>query len=408
MLLYTSLFSILVSLLLTLNNWRVNRNAGYLGLAFLTIALYGITHHFLTIEPSVYGILAFYNHFTPLYLLTGPLVFFYVRGTLQDRTGLSRTDWLHFLPSLIQAIGITPWIFMPIGSKTEIAHALTQDINLMKTLDTNLFLSPVSATIVRHAHLMGYLTASLWWWWNSSRNKARVPARQLLLSSRWIAILLFSLLALDVLLFSATADALSKDIRESLLYSGILQGLLGSLFAALPLSLLFFPQILYGMPALEPALAVQPKRPELDQKPHIPSHADQPVAREPILTEIEEPFLELADRIRLHMEKNRPFTRPDYKMDDLALELGVPLNHIAYCLSEVMHQKFTAMRMAYRVQYSKDLLRAGKHEQYTIEGIALQAGFGSRSNFYSAFREITGMSPTEFIEQDNAGSLAPA
>lgn len=395
MLLYTSIFSILVSLILTTSNWRINRNTGLLGLAFLTIALYGITHHFTAVEPSSTGLIILYNHFTPLYFLTGPLVFFYVRGTFRDKPSLSRSDALHFLPALIQLIGILPWIFMPLADKRNLIQSIIVDLNQMKELNTNMFCRPAVATGIRNVHLMAYLIASGVMWWRFSTQKKSVPARQLMFSYSWIAILLISLFMLDVLLMLFTWDSMNKDIRESFLFSRSLQLISGFFYAALPSSLLFFPQILYGMPALQithskPASASRTPEPA---DPAKPSMEDQGPG--------DEPFQLLAQQIKEHMEKNKPFTRADYRIDDLALELQVPLNHIAYCLSIVMKQKFTALRTAYRVEYSKTLLRAGQLEKYTIEGIALKAGFGSRSNFYSAFREVTGMSPSEFMEQQD-------
>ena len=403
MLLYTSLLSILFSLILTFNNWRVNRNAALLGLAFLTVALYGITHYVTAIESSSTGILIFYNHFTPFYLLTGPLVYFYVRGTLRDDATLHRSDVFHFLPAVIQLIGILPWIFMPVSDKKEIIDGLLVDLNRLKVIDTNLFFTPPVATGIRFAHLTVYLAASMVLWWKFSRNKKGVPTRQLIRSYRWIAVLLISLLTLDAVLIAITWDGMSKDIHESYLFSRNLQMVSGFFYAALPLSLLFFPQLLYGMPALD-IHATKPTPGRRVQPDAAPAETGETKTAEPEPDVNNEPFHFLAQQIREHMETNKPFTRPDYKIDDLALELNVPVNHIAYCLSEVMQQKFTTLRMAYRVEYSKTLLNAGQNERYTIEGIALKAGFGSRSNFYTAFREITGMSPTEFLALQASGN----
>lgn len=403
MLLYTSIFSILVSGILTANNWKTNRNSALLGLALLTIALYGLAHHFLAIDPSPLGVFIFYNHFTPIFLLTGPFVYFYIRGTVGDNYLPTKTDLLHFLPALIQAVGILPWLFMPYGEKMELATSLSQDINRIKDLHPNLFYSPLVATYLRFFLLLSYLIAGWVLWRNLSPKKTGVPTRQITFSYRWIAILIGSLLALDLLLILISWDAASHNIRESLLFSRSLQIVTGTLFAALPLSLLFFPQILYGMPSMK---AVSETR---EQVASTTAEKKQ-VGQQNILSSAsetgEEPFLELASRIQEHLKSVKPFIRPDYRFDDLALELGVPANHLAYCLNEVMHTKFTSLRMQYRVEYAKELILAGEHEQFTIEGIAQKAGFGSRSNFYSAFREITGLSPTEFIDRQNTSASA--
>jgi len=51
-----------------------------------------------------------------------------------------------------------------------------------------------------------------------------------------------------------------------------------------------------------------------------------------------------------------------------------------------------------RVDYLVDLLKKGKHEEYTIEALAKMSGFGSRQTMYKAFAKFKKQSPTDFIE----------
>ena len=51
-----------------------------------------------------------------------------------------------------------------------------------------------------------------------------------------------------------------------------------------------------------------------------------------------------------------------------------------------------------RVDYLVELLREGKHEDYTIEALAKMSGFGSRQTMYKAFAKFRNQSPTDFIE----------
>jgi AraC-like DNA-binding protein len=51
-----------------------------------------------------------------------------------------------------------------------------------------------------------------------------------------------------------------------------------------------------------------------------------------------------------------------------------------------------------RVDYLVELLRDGKHEEYTIEALAKMSGFGSRQTMYKAFAKFKKQSPTEFID----------
>ena len=51
-----------------------------------------------------------------------------------------------------------------------------------------------------------------------------------------------------------------------------------------------------------------------------------------------------------------------------------------------------------RVDYLVELLRDGKHEEYTIEALAKMSGFGSRQTMYKAFAKFKKQSPTDFID----------
>jgi AraC-like DNA-binding protein len=51
-----------------------------------------------------------------------------------------------------------------------------------------------------------------------------------------------------------------------------------------------------------------------------------------------------------------------------------------------------------RVDYLVELLREGKHEEYTIEALAKMSGFGSRQTMYKAFAKFKKQSPTDFID----------
>jgi AraC-like DNA-binding protein len=46
-------------------------------------------------------------------------------------------------------------------------------------------------------------------------------------------------------------------------------------------------------------------------------------------------------------------------------------------------------------------LKDGTNSKITIEAIGKQSGFKTRSHFYTVFKEKTGFTPTEYLEQVN-------
>ena len=129
MLLYVSIFTILLSLLLLFNNWVVNKNAAFLSMFLINSSIYGIAHYFVVYGKSPFWLAVFYNHFTPLMLLLGPFLLFYVRGTLNDSYRMVWYDFLHFIPALIHLIGIIPYSVQPWEKKMAIANTIINDID---------------------------------------------------------------------------------------------------------------------------------------------------------------------------------------------------------------------------------------------------------------------------------------
>ena len=50
----------------------------------------------------------------------------------------------------------------------------------------------------------------------------------------------------------------------------------------------------------------------------------------------------------------------------------------------------------FRINSAKELLKNAEYEHYTIEAIGGMSGFKSKSAFNSAFKKITGYTPSEY------------
>ena len=61
-----------------------------------------------------------------------------------------------------------------------------------------------------------------------------------------------------------------------------------------------------------------------------------------------------------------------------------------------MNQNFFDFINGYRIKEAKRLLVDPKGELLTILAIAEEVGFNSKSSFNTAFKKITGMTPTEY------------
>jgi AraC-like DNA-binding protein len=88
-------------------------------------------------------------------------------------------------------------------------------------------------------------------------------------------------------------------------------------------------------------------------------------------------------------------------IDDVAERLGTNSKYLSQVINELQQQNFYTYINAFRIRYAENLLREKQHQKFSIHGIARMAGFSSKSTFNEAFRRITGMTPSEYLEKGN-------
>ncbi len=110
----------------------------------------------------------------------------------------------------------------------------------------------------------------------------------------------------------------------------------------------------------------------------------------------EEAAPELVDRLRALMRTTKPYADAQLTLDRLAGLLDVPRHHLSQLLNQHLGVSFTEFVNGYRVAEASAQLVDPGNDAYTIDSIAESAGFGSRSNFYTVFRRMTGLTPTQY------------
>lgn len=100
-----------------------------------------------------------------------------------------------------------------------------------------------------------------------------------------------------------------------------------------------------------------------------------------------------------HMEEQKPFLKDDLTLAELAGRLDLNSKYLSQVINERADKHFMDFINTYRVEYAKTLLTDRDYRHYTIVAVAQEAGFRSRSAFYSAFRKVSGQTPSEFKKE---------
>jgi AraC-like DNA-binding protein len=394
MLFYSSLLTIVLSIILVAFNWKVNKSVLYLALFFVAFACYGLTHHFTLYGQSPFWLAIFYNHFAPLYLLPGPLLYFYTKESLTDKKAITNwKDYLHFIPALVNIIAIAPYIISPFSEKLSIASQILQNFDALISIKVNWLYEPIVGFMVRPLMLLAYASyiyIMLIRYRPKSELLQRIPISQYKFVKNWILglsiISFMSALGFLVLTLNLILYGISKVVITAM----PLHFVIGIIFCMLPITLLLFPKILYGIPI------------SAEKEKILSMNSSKKIKK---VAEIEEdPFLALSNEILAYIRKEKPFVNSEFSMSHIAVIFNVPQHHVAYCFNHVLNKKFTTLRNDFRVSYAIELLDEGLTNSLSIDGIGLKAGFSTRSNFYSWFKKNTGFTPSEYLE--SKGNIA--
>jgi AraC-like DNA-binding protein len=110
----------------------------------------------------------------------------------------------------------------------------------------------------------------------------------------------------------------------------------------------------------------------------------------------EEKKTEVQQKLLTVMDEKKIFTDSMISVGKLAKMIGEPSYVISLVINEKMEVSFYDWIAKLRVEEAKKLLTDPKTEQYTIEQIAEEVGYNSKSAFNKAFKKYTKKTPSEF------------
>ncbi|RKE87143.1 helix-turn-helix domain-containing protein [Epilithonimonas arachidiradicis] len=88
------------------------------------------------------------------------------------------------------------------------------------------------------------------------------------------------------------------------------------------------------------------------------------------------------------------FLNPDFTLDQAAKELKISKHVLSQYLNEKLNKSFSSFINECRIEKAKVLLQ--NKSNYSVESVGYESGFSSKSSFFTAFKKITGQTPSEF------------
>jgi len=385
------LFGIFTSFILLYYLSSLNRSNIFLALFFLCCNLVVMVYYGLHFTKDLYWEGISFVHWLPLSYLLGPLLFFYVKTTISDNNKLAKWDWLHLLPAAFIVINCLPFTTLPFDQKANIAHEIV-NVTENYTLDFN-FVSFEFILYSRSIHLLFYSILSIGYFYVHSKRLLkkynRLPTNHSIIS-RWLYLLCIIqiIIAINSIGHMSTLYGVEFEvfgISSKIIFSQKYYfEICGGGFFLQNIFLFLFPKILYG----NVSYANEEEKNNIieDLKSNLPKKQKETTTIQDIEQIIQTYLL------------NSPFIQKEFSLSQMSFDLKIPERFLSNYFNKTLVISFSEWRKNLRIDYVCSLIQAGESKNLTIEAIATNAGFASRSKFIDAFKERKGVTPSAFIK----------
>ena len=101
-------------------------------------------------------------------------------------------------------------------------------------------------------------------------------------------------------------------------------------------------------------------------------------------------------RLLDYMEEKKPYLDPELTLSNLAKDLNISRSQLSILINAGIGDNFYDFINKYRVEQVKKLMTDPQMKNFNMLGIALEAGFKSKSTFNLIFKRFTGLTPSEY------------
>ncbi len=97
-----------------------------------------------------------------------------------------------------------------------------------------------------------------------------------------------------------------------------------------------------------------------------------------------------------YMEEEKAYLNGGLSIQDLSDELNIPKHYLTQVINENLKKNFYTFVNEYRINAVKEMISNPQYDYLTLLAIAYECGFNSKSSFNNTFKQITGLTPSEY------------
>lgn len=102
------------------------------------------------------------------------------------------------------------------------------------------------------------------------------------------------------------------------------------------------------------------------------------------------------EQILKFMDTEKPYLDYNMKQSDITEKLNISLHHFSEILNTSLQKNFNNFINSYRVEEAKRMIKNPSYNDYKLISIGYEAGFKSKTSFNRAFKNMVGVTPSEY------------
>ena len=320
-------------------------------ISLASIKLYGAENGWFD-----YPVMRWIDAVVPLIVImpVGPLVYFYVRATIQPGFAIGRNERKHFYAALIDVVPQLTAIIFICGVSV---HVFVPDAR-----PWGIFIDEYNV----YSDIPRWISVSIYVYM-SSKLLSNQPAGQF----KWLRqmVTAFKLFQLVWLVY-----LIPYVIPE---YTGFMLDTFNWYPVYVPLAILVYWLGIRGYIVSETEMGRAKKGVTLDR-----GLVDKAL-----------------DSLRSAMQHDKLYLNPTLTVAMVADHTGIPAKNISAILNQHLQKSFNEFVNEYRIHDIRQRLLDGETRELTIAGLAYEGGFNSLPTFQRAFKSVTGQTPSQFLSQ---------
>ena len=318
----------------------------------------------------------------PINFLIAPLSYLYVRAVLYNEKSIQTKDLLHAIPFLIVFINYIPFYILPVDIKLKI---INNSLNYWPdAFKYQAGILPENLAILFRIILAIFYIVLQWKLIFSYKKVHKTSSVQIQVQNvlQWLK--LFTITSTIILL------GLLSIIIAIYIFPTYYNNDFVTLIPSLLVSIGFFIMAAYLLTHQE----------VLDGLPFIKY---KEVASNVVndksynLPYINEDYSEEMIAIQTYFENDQPFLQKDLSINHVSVALNIPSRELSFIINNHFGQRFNDFLNKYRIEYITKKINKTYLTNYTMEAIANEAGFASKSSFNLAFKKFNHCTPSEYL-----------